>query len=154
MGRTLRKSAASERGAELIEFALALPLLLVIIMGIFDFGLAFQRYEILTNAAREGARLGSLQATYSQADIEDRVLDYVEAAGLDRDDVTPLVTMNQDINLASGATVPGVRVQVAFTHQFSFVGPIMALIGADSLTSVTLRATSTMRREGIAAAGS
>jgi len=151
MGRTLKQKAASERGAELIEFALALPLLLVIIMGIFDFGLAFQRYEVLTNAAREGARLGSLQATYSQADIEDRVLDYAEAAGLNRNDVTPVVTMNQDISLAGGTTVNGVRVRVDFTHQFSFVGPIMALIGANSMTSVTLRATSTMRREGIAA---
>ncbi len=46
-----------ERGAALVEFALALPLLLVVIAGIVDFGFVFQRYEVVTNAAREGARL-------------------------------------------------------------------------------------------------
>ena len=46
-----------ERGAALVEFALALPLLLVVIAGIVDFGFTFQRYEVVTNAAREGARM-------------------------------------------------------------------------------------------------
>ena len=45
-----------ERGAALVEFALALPLLLVVLAGIVDFGFVFQRYEVITNAAREGAR--------------------------------------------------------------------------------------------------
>ena len=44
-----------ERGAALVEFALALPLLLVVIAGIVDFGFTLQRYEVITNAAREGA---------------------------------------------------------------------------------------------------
>ena len=43
-----------------MEFALTLPLLLVVIAGIVDFGFVFQRYEVITNAAREGARLASL----------------------------------------------------------------------------------------------
>src|SRR3954447_21671996 len=71
-----------ERGAELIEFALILPLFLVLIMGIFDFGLAFQRYEVITNAAREGARLGSLVANYTTSDIQGRVDAYCVAARL------------------------------------------------------------------------
>jgi Flp pilus assembly protein TadG len=72
----------SERGAELIEFALILPLIIILLMGIFDFGLAFQRYEVITNAAREGARLGSLQASYAVTDIQSRVNAYCAAAGL------------------------------------------------------------------------
>ena len=152
MGRTLKQQAASERGAELIEFALALPLLLVIIMGIFDFGLAFQRYEVITNAAREGARLGALYASYCPDDIESRVDAYVAAAGLPGTADTT-VTPTQNIPLAGGGTITGVSVRVAYDHSFSFVGPIMALIGANSLGTVTLRATSTMRREGLPAAG-
>ena len=56
----LRTRTASERGAELIEFAFILPLLLFVVVGIIDFGFLFRDYEILTNAAREGARLRSL----------------------------------------------------------------------------------------------
>lgn len=65
MRRHLRLNAAlrrcrSESGAELVEFALVLPLLLVLIGGIADFAMLFQNYEVTTNAAREGARLAVL----------------------------------------------------------------------------------------------
>ena len=58
--RLQRSTGGAERGAALVEFALAVPLLLVVIAGIVDFGFVFQRYEVITNAAREGARLASL----------------------------------------------------------------------------------------------
>ena len=54
------KRLKTERGAELIEFALVFPLLLFIILGIVDFGFLFQRMEVVTNAAREGARIAVL----------------------------------------------------------------------------------------------
>ena len=50
----------SESGQSIIELALTLPLLLVIVLGVFDFGFLFQRYEVVTNAAREGSRVGVL----------------------------------------------------------------------------------------------
>lgn len=49
----------SNRGAQLLEMALALPLLLILAVGILDFGTAYNLKQILNNAAREGARLGS-----------------------------------------------------------------------------------------------
>lgn len=49
----------SERGAALVELAVALPLLLVIMVGTIDFGRAFRTAMIVTNAARAGAQLGS-----------------------------------------------------------------------------------------------
>ena len=54
----MRGAAGStgERGAELVEFALVFPMLLLVMLGIMDFGFLFQRYEVLTAAAREGAR--------------------------------------------------------------------------------------------------
>ena len=42
-------------GAELIEFAIVAPILLLLIAGIVDFGMMFRTYEAVTNAAREGA---------------------------------------------------------------------------------------------------
>jgi Flp pilus assembly protein TadG len=45
------------RGQGLVEFALVLPLFLILVMGIMDLGLAVFSYNSITNAAREGARL-------------------------------------------------------------------------------------------------
>ena len=56
---------------------MVLPLLLVVIAGIVDFGFAFQRFEVITNAAREGARLGTL-SNYGSAAIKQRVQDYIK----------------------------------------------------------------------------
>ena len=50
----------SERGAALLEAAITIPMLLLISVGIFEFGRAWQTWQVLTNAAREGARLAVL----------------------------------------------------------------------------------------------
>jgi Flp pilus assembly protein TadG len=49
----------STEASQLLEFAVALPLLVVVVVGIFDFGDAFNLKQKLNNAAREGARFGS-----------------------------------------------------------------------------------------------
>jgi Flp pilus assembly protein TadG len=59
LGARLRRTEA----AALIEFAVALPLLVVLVVGIFDFGGAFNLKQKLNNAAREGARFASTQPT-------------------------------------------------------------------------------------------
>jgi len=58
-----------DRGQSLVEMALVLPLLLILFGGIVDFGLLFQRYEVLTNAAERGARIAVLQAN-TDADFD------------------------------------------------------------------------------------
>ena len=72
---------ACERGAELVEFAFVFPTLLLVMLGIIDFGFLFQRYEVVTNAAREGARVAILPG-YADADVQARVNQYLSAAGL------------------------------------------------------------------------
>jgi len=52
-----------DSGSALVEFAISLPLLVVLVVGIFDFGGAFNQKQILNNAAREGARFGASQPT-------------------------------------------------------------------------------------------
>jgi Flp pilus assembly protein TadG len=56
-------SLRNTSGAALIEFAVALPLLVVLVVGVFDFGEAFNLKQELNNAAREGARFGASQPT-------------------------------------------------------------------------------------------
>lgn len=50
----------NEKGAAVVEFALILPILVIIVFGIFQFGIAFNNWISLTHAAREGARLAAV----------------------------------------------------------------------------------------------
>lgn len=72
MRRRLVRLGANEDGAGLAEFALVLPLLIIILFGIIEFGIAFNRAQAVEAAAREGARLASI-STSTQADINGRV---------------------------------------------------------------------------------
>ncbi|WP_136612339.1 TadE/TadG family type IV pilus assembly protein [Sinomonas albida] len=56
-----------ERGAAAVEFALVLPVLVVLVMGIIDFGRVFNAQQTLTFAARAGARVMVLQNSQSAA---------------------------------------------------------------------------------------
>jgi TadE-like protein len=61
--RLWKQLSANTHGAQILELAVALPLLLVFVVGIYDFGQAFNTKEKLNFAARDGARLGSTQPT-------------------------------------------------------------------------------------------
>lgn len=75
-------------GSQIVEFAVSLPLLMVLAVGIFDFGNAYNLKQKLTNAAREGARLGASQPTNDLSSapptsilaVRDVVDNYLQAA--------------------------------------------------------------------------
>ena len=138
---------ACERGAELVEFALVFPMLLLVIVGIMDFGLLFQRYEVLTAAAREGARVAILPG-YTDADVQARVNAYLTAGGVTQP-ATVSVGVPQTVTV--GSQCISIRpVTVTYTHQYLFVGPIMSFFGEPALGSRPLNATSAMRSENAA----
>jgi len=66
----IRKGLRSERGASTVEFALLLPVLVLLLFGIFEFGLAYNSYLAVTHAAREGARMAAVGA-YNEGTIRD-----------------------------------------------------------------------------------
>jgi Flp pilus assembly protein TadG len=155
---TARRS--TERGQAVIELALTLPLLLVVVFGIIDFGFMFQRYESVTNAAREGARLGILtSAGYTATEAQNRAISYLTASGLNgplracgaavvKDSMCAQLT-TQTVTIAGSTpakTVDQVTVIVEYDHEHSFVGPIMNLFGA-GLGTIRLRSASIMRTE-------
>lgn len=154
--KTLRMR--NERGQSVIEMALTLPLLLLVVFGIIDFGFMFQRYEVVTNAAREGARLGVLP-DYTATEAQNRALDYLKASGLNGTvrtcggtEVTN--TMCAEMTTATVAVVGStptknvnqVTMIVEYDHEHSFVGPIIRLFGT-SWGTIRLRAASSMRSE-------
>ena len=133
-----------ETGAELIEFALVFPLLLMTMLGSIDFGLLFQRYQVVTNAAREGARVAVLPG-YADGDVTARVTKYLAAGGLTED---PTVTVGAAETIAVGGQCIAVRpVSVDYPHSFSFVGTILTYFGGSEITGTTLHATASMRNE-------
>jgi hypothetical protein len=144
------KRRRSERGAELIEVALTLPLLLLVVLGIIDFGFLFQRYEVVTNAAREGARVAVLPG-YGDADVAARVEQYLTAAGLTAAHDPPVVDHPPPVAVG-GYCAAVTSVKVTYPHTFSFVGGIAGYFGEGGFTTRTLQATAEMRNE-IPAAG-
>lgn len=137
-----------ERGSVLVEFALVVPILLVIFAGIVDFGLMMQRREVVTNAAREGARIAVLPG-YGTADVQDRVNAYLNdglTAGASANAVTTVTPVTITTG-GGGPAVQALQVDVAFTSRYSILGPMMGLIGGSDFGNITLRARSTMRLE-------
>jgi Flp pilus assembly protein TadG len=148
--RTLLRRVRAERGAELIEFAVVLPILMLVFAGIVDFALMFERFLTISNAAREGARIAVLPG-YTQTDVQNRVTQYVRE-GTGDSTAAPtavLTTVTIDPDGAGGKPgFPAAQVTVTMTHSYLFLGPVAALIrGGGPFSSITLAARSTMRIE-------
>jgi Flp pilus assembly protein TadG len=143
----MRRRIKSERGAALLEAAITIPMLLLVSVGIFEFGRAYQTWQILTNAAREGARIAVLPG-YTAADVQDRVTQYVRQ-GIGDNTVTPTVVLTPVSIDPPGATpaFPAAQVTVTMTHTYLLMGPVSGLLGGGSWSSITLAARSTMRIE-------
>jgi len=146
MNQLLRRDGR-ERGAGLIELALVLPMLLLMFAAIVDFGLLFQRYAVISNAAREGARIAVLPG-YSQTDVQNRVTQYVQQSTGDST-LSPTTTVTT-VSIKPSGTAPAfsaAQVNVSLTHSYLVIGPVSALFGGGSWTSITLNVRSTMRIE-------
>jgi Flp pilus assembly protein TadG len=122
-----------ERGAAAVEFALLLPLLLLLVFGIVDFGRALNAQITLTQAAREGARLAALG--------QPNVVGATQAAATGLSSVTVTVT-----SCPAGATqTTGAVVRASYSFNFvTPVGAIAGLFGGGFGAPITLTATGEM----------
>lgn len=146
MRRLLRRLCGDE-AAQLVEFALVCPLLLLVMLGIAEFGFIFQRYEVVTNAAREGARMAVLPG-YTDADVITRVRTYVTQGRVPATNTNPAIAIT-NVSIAVGAGLPPInakRVVVTYTHTYTFLPNIGAWFGA-SYTTIPLQAVAEMRKE-------
>ena len=134
MSRRLSSVARSDRGSELVEMAIVLPIFILLIMGIMDFGFLFQRYEIVLNSAREGARLAVTNGTLDEPDIQLRVQNYLTNSGLPG---TAVTNAGDSTMIVSGTAVDTKTVTVLYSSDFLFLPG-----------SVDLKAVSTMRVQG------
>jgi Flp pilus assembly protein TadG len=109
-----------DEGASAVELALVMPVLLLILFGIIEFGLAFSRNIAITNAAHEGARVVSLDG----ADAEETVRRTSGFAEDEQDDIA--VTVDSDCD-GSGVDA---QVSVHYEHEFTVLGGL-AFFGID-----------------------
>ena len=133
-----RDGTASERGAQIVEFAVALPLLVVFVVGIFDFSNAFTLKQRLTNVARDAARAaasdpssdlqGSASGTnpVSVTDAYYIVDNYLVANNLSACGITPTSTVAgltwTFTASGSGCVAPGLTIIVNRGYYYPAVG--------------------------------
>ncbi len=122
-------------GAEIVEFLVTLPVILIVLAIIFDFGVAFSDQTILTNATRAAAREVVQGASDEQAQD---AADWITPSLLSRSQADPLPTVT--VNRAG--TNPGDTASVSITHQFGFF-LLPRFLGG--IVDIDLTATSVMR---------
>lgn len=133
-----RRLRDGDAGQALVEFALILPLMLLLLFALADFGRAFYTWLVVTNAAREGARVGATQASTNA--IEQRIYDALGA--LDPADLT--------ISLTNVQGPRGEPIEVDLTYSFEYVTPIgdlITMISGGSLDTPVIRGHASMRLE-------
>jgi len=136
------------RGAALLEMALALPMMLLIAAGIFEFGRAYQTWQIITNAAREGARIAVLPGT-TDSMVTTRVRTYMSDGQLS-DSAAATVAIQRDATIAMGAgTATASRITISYPFTFVVLQPISMLINPHSTLGapLTMSVSALMRNE-------
>lgn len=131
----------SQDGTSVVEMAFVLPLLLLLVFAIGDFGIAYTRWNSLTNAVREGARVGVVFRTPCNAgavtaEIQNTVSNFAASAGLDG----PSIVTNAG-NVCAGT---GTQLTVTATAPYNYIA-MSALAGL--APSINLSARTVMRNE-------
>jgi Flp pilus assembly protein TadG len=108
-------------GQAVVEFALILPVFVLLVFAAIEFGRAYYDMHLLTTAAREGARMGSL-AGKVETDVQAAVNDFLNGAGLAGTWATATVVTQPDGSARSGglaAALEGDRIAVTVQYDFT-----------------------------------
>jgi|SoiMethySBSTD1v2_1073268.scaffolds.fasta_scaffold1622087_2 Flp pilus assembly protein TadG len=147
--------ARQEKGAALVETAFVLPIMLLVCVGILEFGRAYQTWQVVTNAAREGARVAILPE-YPDTSVTARVRTYLKNGGLPAsivDDTTKtkvLITATTiPVDAAGTVTASAARIVVEYPFEFMVLQPVAQLVvnGSTAGAPFTMRMTTIMRNE-------
>ncbi len=135
----LSRLLRATRGTAAVEFALVLPMFLMLVFGVVELGTAWYQKQMLVNASRVGARMGSLlndTTTNTAAQVKTAVTQYLQTAGYPG--AFTVTTSGVDGNA-------GDQVQVTVTSNFQL--PVLGNLIPGSLSSVTLQGVTVMRHE-------
>lgn len=117
----------SEKGQSLVEFALVVPLLLVLLFGIIDFGRVFHVYLTLDHAGREAARAASI----GKDDLTVKTVAVNDASSINLTD--------DKISINPSPRSSGTDVTITITYKIDFLTPIIAqMVGPFDLKNKTV----------------
>jgi Flp pilus assembly protein TadG len=138
-----RTSKRRTRGMAMVEMVFVLPLLILLVFAIAQFGLMFSRWLTLSNAVREGARVGvvfrgtvaecNAQAPPVETQVRNAVKSYAQAGGIPLQDAA--------VNVNGQCAGSGTQLTVDASYPFTLDIPFA------HLDPVTLRYSSAMRNE-------
>jgi Flp pilus assembly protein TadG len=153
----------NQNGAAMVEFAIVLPLLLMLLFGMIEFSIMLYDKAMLTNATREGARFGILYVDSAngnsvkdiQGTVENYLLNNLISLGDPNATWTTSVFSieeNGAVTISGTCTAAGARasimVTVTYPYDFLVFPNIQKLMDFDPLSdTLTLSATTTMRCE-------
>jgi Flp pilus assembly protein TadG len=138
-----RRKHRSEHAQSLIELAVSLPVIILILLGTIDFGMAIFSYAILRDAAQEGALYGSFNPA-NKAEIENRARnispradDAVFSSPINlRDKILIKVDVKAIGNSCQGTTKGAANsLQVTVSYKYPLIMPfIRPILGADTIS--------------------
>ncbi len=148
----LASFTTEERGAELFEAALVLPLLLSLLIGMVWIGRAYNVYQSLTRAAREGARFAVAPSCAScgnvlpsDGEVQGVINGALSAASLDPSQVNPTINIQraQVLDPSDPVAFQTTGVVITFGYPFRFIVPFTSL----NFTTKTITVSVQMRQE-------
>ncbi len=145
-GNPMKRMPISEKGAAIVEFAIILPLLLIITFGLIEFGIFLFNKQVITNASREGARAGIVSMSprlpnFGTPSINKVVQDYcISLITFAKVKNPPTTTITGYSPTATFGT--DLQVQVDYVYDFSIIPKFLT-----GYSTSTIRATTIMKYE-------
>lgn len=145
--------ARDQRGVVAVEFALVMPVLLLLVFGVIECGFMLNRDMIVGNASRDGARLASLNGTYDE--IRDTIASELQLSGIRTDDPATDIEIcikpdasatctDMSAGTYDAAATSGATTLVRVSHRHAFLTPFVTTVLGDA---VTLEQSTEMRVE-------
>jgi len=143
--RLKRGNRKGEKGQALAEFVLVLPIFLILVFAIIDFGLGFHAWLTVTNSAREGARLGAVRGPAAGGCDNDSstLADNIDCRV--RETAESLDQAKLSVTTTNAQGTPGSSVVVKVDYDYDLITPLDNVLGLLSGGSIgpTLSFTST-----------
>ena len=134
-------SWSGQRGQAMVEFALVLPLLLIVLFFVVDFGVGFTRWIAITNATREGARLAAVGA--DQTEITQKVVD------TSNDVLTAADVSVGYLDPDGDGVAIGDSVVVRANYDYALITPLGKFLSGLTFDSIEFKACADMRLEQV-----
>lgn len=135
MTRAVPLTGRPPRGQALVEFALIFPILILVLVAVFDLGRLVFAYNDVTNAARTGARVGIVDQTVNKA--ENAVITQATSLGLTSADVD-VVYLDADLSGTCSPLSLGCVVEITASFDWQPITPIIgSIVGPTTVTTIT-----------------